>query len=100
VQLRNATTSRRIRLDHIAFLERGKHHLGFGDLGHLRRWRETFECRRKDCVGFGGAASGLVEFRERKGGTEFEAARPLLARDFDGSSEGFLARSYVVRTKL
>jgi hypothetical protein len=73
-------------------VDRPQQRLRLGDFRHLRRWREPFDCRRENRVGFGGTAGRLIEPGERQHRAQFEAARALLLRDGDGGQEGFFRR--------
>ena len=66
-----------------------------GDLRHFRCRRKAFKRGREDGVGVAGAGGRLIELRERKGRSEFEAACSLLLRHGDGGVERFLRRCWV-----
>jgi hypothetical protein len=52
--------------------------------------RQAFQRRREDGVRVRGAAGRLIEFGEREGGAQAEAARPLTPSDGDGGLQVFL----------
>jgi hypothetical protein len=69
--------------------------LRLGDLWQFRCRGEAFERGREDGVSVSRAAGRLVEFRERQGRAQFEAARSLLTRDGDCRVKGFFCRRSV-----
>ena len=83
-------------LDLVRFRKRREQRLRLGDLGHFGRRRKAFERGREDRVGVGegdqsiGRASASDERR-----AQFEAARALLLRDGDRSSECFFGGSVI-----
>src|SRR6516162_2872508 len=97
LQIEAALALRFYSLNLFGLRQRRKQRLRLCDLRHFRRWRKTFERGREGGVGINGAASGLVEFREWKGGAEFEAASALLPCDGDGGLERLFRRREVGR---
>ena len=74
-----------------AGLDSRQQRLRLNDLGHFRRRRKAFERGSEHVVRLDRARGRLIELRERERGAQFEAARPLLFGDGDGSLEGISA---------